>query len=547
MVTEGGNPVYEVDALGLPVYTVGIGDTSDRRDVLIRSVLTNSLAYVDTKVPVAVDIRSSGYRDERVEVLLRGDEGVLDRHVLQLAEGKRRYEVNLSLTPAEAGMQRYTINVSVLSNDAVPSNNRSSFYVKVLEKKLTVALIAGGPSPDVAFIRRSLEGDASLTVRAYIERSTGYFYEGPLLPTVLRDADCLIMVGYPTSRSRGDTFAHITDAIEGGKNFLLLFSRTTDGTMLKRLETDLPATVFPVSGGEQEIFLSVAVGHRMSPLVRGAGESDPVQYWTQLPPVIMRDVRIVPRPEAKVLLVARFQNVRSSDAVYVSRSVGQRKSLLFAAYGIWQWNMHAVEQQEDPVSAFLSSAVQWLSTREEEKPLRVQPVKEVFSGQEPVELMAQVYDETLQPVDVAEVRVELTGNDQNLVAIAQPLGSGRYRAVFEGLTEGTYAFSGTAASGGVELGADQGSFSVGELTVEFQDVRLNAKLLQEVADRSGGQFFRAPEIDGLARAIASHPRFQVSQSERATTVELWNAPWLLGILILLLATEWTLRKRSGML
>lgn len=547
MVTEGGNPVYELEALGLPIYTVGVGDTSARRDVRIHTVLTNSVAYVDTRIPVAIDVRSQGYAGVRTEILLRSSEGILDRKILDLAAGSRRYDIGLSLNPKTPGMHRYTVEISAPTDDAVPANNRLSFYVKVLDSKLNVLLIAGAPSADVAFIRRSLEGDETLTVGSYIQRLDGMFTDGPLLENALEEADCVIMVGYPTARSAREPFENIIAAVRNGKGLLTILGRTTDLGKLSELGTELPGSITGLSAAEQEVFLSVVAAERMNPLVRGTQESDAIEYWQRLAPVIRRDARIVPRPESKVLLVARYQNVQSTDPIYLSRSVGGRKGLLLGAYGLWLWKMHAAENVSDPLAHFLDPALRWLSSREEEKPLRVRPVKEVFSGQESVELDAQLYDATFQPVDDADVRVKIAGNGAGLEVFAQPMGSGRYTAIVEGLGEGSYSYSARASADDLVLGTDQGSFSIGQLTVEYQDVRPNRVLLEQLAERSGGKYFRADEPEGLAERIARDPQFRASAREQARTVELWNAPWVLLLLVVLLALEWGLRKRSGML
>lgn len=285
----------------------------------------------------------------------------------------------------------------------------------------------------------------------------------------------------------------------------------------------------------------------MNPLVRGSDEADATGFWKALPPVVRRDLRIVARPEAKILVVANSQNVRSNDPIYLARSVGGRKALLFAASGLWQWNMHRADDQTDPLARFLIPGVRWLSTREEEKPLRVAPVKGVFSGQEPVEFIAQLYDETLQPLNEAEVRVRVRGEGGGTELLAQPLGSGRYRAVFEGLGEGTYAYSAQATAGEIPLGTDRGSFSVGKLTVEYQDVRPNLRLLEQLAVQSGGRFFQVNDLNGIANAVTAHPDFVTRVSEHSTMVELWNTPGMLVVLVALLASEWLIRKRRGML
>ena len=55
------------------------------------------------------------------------------------------------------GIQKFTAEVANLPGELTTQNNRMNFFVKVLKSKLRMALIAGTPSEDVAFIRRAID------------------------------------------------------------------------------------------------------------------------------------------------------------------------------------------------------------------------------------------------------------------------------------------------------------------------------------------------------------------------------------------------------
>ena len=76
--TVGINPIYEAKALGIPVFTIGIGDTSEQKDILIRKVLTNEITYVGTQVPVHITVHSTGLSGERVQVSLTDGSAIAD-------------------------------------------------------------------------------------------------------------------------------------------------------------------------------------------------------------------------------------------------------------------------------------------------------------------------------------------------------------------------------------------------------------------------------------------------------------------------------------
>jgi hypothetical protein len=79
--------------------------------------------------------------------------------------------------------------------------------------------------------------------------------------------------------------------------------------------------------------------------------------------------------------------------------------------------------------------------------------------------------------------------------------------------------------------------------VELLDPRARFDVLRQVAQVSGGGFAPAAQADTLLSRLKFEPRVVVTRHE----VSLWRQALLIWIIIALLAAEWILRKRSGML
>jgi hypothetical protein len=68
-----------------------------------------------------------------------------------------------------------------------------------------------------------------------------------------------------------------------------------------------------------------------------------------------------------------------------------------------------------------------------------------------------------------------------------------------------------------------------------------------MAFQTGGRYVDIDSAGGLFRDIASAVKFDPKELVNASEIELWNWKYLAALIILLLAVEWFLRKRSGML
>jgi hypothetical protein len=67
-------------------------------------------------------------------------------------------------------------------------------------------------------------------------------------------------------------------------------------------------------------------------------------------------------------------------------------------------------------------------------------------------------------------------------------------------------------------------------------------ILQSLAASSGGRFSEVSDIDRVLRALDIRDR----EEERVSYRSLWNTPWAIACLVMLLAVEWIVRKVRNM-
>jgi hypothetical protein len=411
---------------------------------------------------------------------------------------------------------------------------------------MRVALFGSAPSADVAAIRRALQEDENVEVKAFIERGNGQFYGGMPAQQDVRDADCILLVGFPGAASSTTVLRMLADQCAAGKGLMLVLSRSTDFKKLQILQSALPFLVPEQHGEEAQTFVAIAEAQRQNPILRSL---PPPDVWAKLAPAFIHDVPVQAKPESEILAFGRIQSMTTNDPLFLSRRVNRTKSLALMCYGLWRWKTYAegVPGAERLLENLVSSSVRWLVTREEDKPVQVRPSKEVFSGSEPVGFTAQVYDENYVPVGDAEVSLTVERQGQTSQLTLTSLGNGRFEGSFDALPEGDYAYTARAIAGGNELAQVKGSFAVGGLNSEFLETRMNKLLLQQLASRTGGKYYDPPELGRLPADLARLPEFKPRDVTLAQHIELWNERWMIGILVFLFSIEWFLRKRNGML
>ncbi len=552
---EGENPLYEAEKFGVPIFSVGIGDSLEQKDIVVEKLLTNSVAYVQSTVPVDATVKVSGFQNRKLDVALLEDGKQIAQNFITLPasmpSGAGEYPVHFSFTPASDGIKKYTVSVSALEGEVTKKNNTRSVLVKILKNKMRVAVIAGAPSADVSAVMQALHADQNIEATLAVQQTTGLFNGHELAQnTSVAAAECLVLVGFPTDDTTPaalETVAHSV-SVKATPLFFIA-SRTLNFQKLKALSTLLPFTTVSDTMDEQIIFSNVLRDQQNHVLSQGNGH-DPFD-WTKLPPIFSSLSTFKAKPEALVLSTMKIQNVAIDNPLLIARSVMHTKSFAVLGYGLARWKLlaSANSETENFFDAWISNAVRWLVTRDDNKQLRVEPSKDFFSQGESVDFVGEVYNANYEPVENADVKLDvaLISSQQRYETILNPREQGRYEGAVGALPECDYTFTATATSGASELGKTSGRFSVGEQSLEFADTKMNKTLLEQLSAASGGTYVDGRDVAGLIQKITALPSMKAEERTTTSEFELWNLPGILSVIVALFGVEWFVRKRSGMM
>lgn len=552
----GPNPIQEAQILGVPVFAVGLGDSVEPRDISVQQVFTNEIAYVDAELPVEVRVRSAGLQSGgTLNVTLRDDAGVIGTQQLQATAGASDYTTTFTYRPRTPGTAKLTATVdgadAAIGTELTPRNNSRSAFVKVKSNKRKYLLIAGGPNPDVAFLKRLLAEEKNIEVRSYIQKERGEFLEGKLDAAAFRDAEALVLVDFPTRETAPAELATIRTAIATGElPLMVVMGSRVEVNGLKTLESFLPVTLGIGRPTELQVLPSVTDAGKNSAILRGTN----LETWSALPPIFTTETAVQPKPESEVLATTRIGNTQLGEPLVVTRRLGRSRSIFVSGYGLYRWQLLGDGQREvrgeqgaNVLGDFINGSLRWLATHQEQKQVRIVASKPLYNLGEPVRLLGQVYDDSYAPISDAQVEVNVSGGGRSFPITLAGTGSGRYEATLSNLPAGDYFFTGRAVVGGKELGSDEGRFTIGEVGLEMLQTSMNAELLRTLAERTGGRFYTVRQAAQLVNDILSHKGFAPRSIQHRADHQLWNNLYLLLAALSAFAVEWLLRKRSGMM
>ena len=545
----GGRPERAALDLGIPILTVGIGDPRPPKDLALFSGVVDPIGYVGSEVSVQIGIRSNGFDGHPSLIFV--DEGGrrLSAHPVTLADGDQ--VLNLTLLPKRAGRHVYRVSVADQPGERSKANNTLLLSTEVLENRKRVFLAGGRPSPDFAYLRRLLEADPDLKLDVVVTTDLGESRRSLRRGLAeLGNQDLIILFDFPVSILSESAEKKLADFVRSGGGLLFVggvhFPKGADA--LPALADVLPLAFSTVGDayGAGPFNVRVAETAVRHPVMRISDRaSDIAAEWADLPPLLAFNPNGGARPGAIVLLqhpVARVAGAKMPLAAAMQAGLG--KSMMVCVRSFWRYGlmMWGVGQSDRVSRRFWGNAVRWLTTPEGRTRVRAMTDRQTYRGGEPITFHARVLNELRLPEDGARVRVSVMEDGEVREVALDGLGEGRYRGVFRGLSQGDHTFRVRAEKGEVSLGEGTGRFTVGHYSLEYDDTRMNAELLQEISRLTGGRFV-TPE--GLSDALRALPLARQPATQRFK-FRLWGASWPLFVLLGLLTLEWSARRRRGM-
>lgn len=561
----------------IPVFTVGVGQEQIPQDIGIVDVSAAKTVLEGSVFNVQVSLLHEGYGGQEIELSINDGDIPVVTEVVTLADAgvTRRFE--LEVTPDRQEKIVYDLKVELQSGELIAENNEYSFLVDNSAKDpLDILYLEGHPRNEYKFIRRAVSSDDSIRLATYLQTGPEKFYrQGIESPTELssgfpRDRESLfeyeaIVLGdIEADFFNADQLQMIEDFVsKRGGGFLMSGMVDEDfiGTGIADL---LPVTLVEenflppqLRGGVrrgdhptgQTFFPRRTTNGQYSPLLRlDASDSANNAAWSALPELQGVYVTGRAKPGATVLLehpLLQYQN--QALPVIAHQRFGSGRSMSIATASTWRWQM-MMPSEDQSQETLWRQLLRWLAVSAPER-ISLDFDREFYNVGDEVKVTATVLNDQFDPDNDATLwlqAVDPIGNATDTPMEWDIEDDGVYRSSFVVENEGVYELlvdvasaAGDASSSSSEKAA---AFVVTPSLREYNNAELDNGLLGRIAELSGGSYFSLADADQLADAVEFTPNAYSQQVQ----IDLWDRPWLLGLLILLLCCDWVLRRLKGL-
>lgn len=527
LYNKGSNPVNQFKKLGVPVYTVALGDTTVYRDLLISDIATNRLAYLGNKFPVEVTLEAQLAAGENVEMTVSKKGQVLFRENIQVTSGKFYKTINLVLDAGETGLQKYTVNLSRIPEEVTYLNNTRDIFIDVLDSREKVLILAYAPHPDLGALKEGISGNENYSAEVKLSRE----FSGDL-----RSYSLIIFHQLPALGNEG--LAIVKNARELGIPSLFVWGGATDFRAFNELEMGYSlmssrSSVTDAGGYPADGFSLFTTYEDMRTMIR------------RMPPLSVPFGDIAISPGAYDFVRQQIGQIQTKKSLISFNESNGKKVGVIMGEGLWRWRLSSFQQFEthDRFNVFITRIVQYLSAKQDRSYFRV-TANNSFTENENIVFNAEVYNKSYEPVSNVEVNMRVineAGEEFNFVF--SPVES-FYRLQIGQLPVGSYDYEAVVTVGGEKL-TERGEFVVKALQYETTRIVADHKMMYQLAGENKGEMVYPSGMSSLADAIKAKSEIVSISYENKKLDDLINVWWIMILLILLLGTEWLLRKRAG--
>ena len=474
---QGSDPYYASRSVQYPVYTVALGDTNLRKDLIIKRVIANKVAYKGDRFPVEVQIELDKCNGLKTKLILSKGETPGETREIRINTDQSLQQVTFWLDAGQPGISRYKLELSPADGEANLENNHAEFLIEVIEARQQCALVYNAPHPDVMAIRKAVEGSTHFEVT---------MMRLDELPGSLDKYDLIILDQIPSISSVAD----LKPIFKSKASLLFVLGSQTDVNAFNGLKTGLVINASKNSFYEAEPVLN----KEFSLFLVGKQEQLIVDDF---PPLQAPFGTYQLSPLSDVLFYQQIANVPTQTPLVMFARADQRKIGIIAGENIWRWRISNFIKQSnhDIFDMMMDKITMYLATKDDKSFFRIH-VKNRFSENEPVEMEAEVFNPSYERITEPDVNLTITDKDNKNYPFLFSKGPSAYYLNAGLFPVGNFMYNAVVKTG-KEIYQKSGEFYVSENNLESSALIADHHLLARIAISHDAEMISPRDLDKL--------------------------------------------------
>ena len=503
------------------LFPMCIGDTTAYEDIRVAQIQSNPYSFLNNKFPIEILVNYQGKNtvSKKVTVTIDGEKAYQEK--IQLSKENTSKMIRTTLKSKRVGLKSVEVSVDHLTNEKNRLNNKKSTYVEVIDETTKIGIVSSILHPDIGALKKSIEVN---------EQRQVYLLDPTAETSALDKIDAFILYQPNTS------FSKIYGYIQKKQSSTFIITGTkTDWNFLNTKQKKIAvAQGFP--------------NQEASPIVNTSfSKFDVSEFNTEdYPPLETNAGPIQNLGNLESILTMQIKGVAIDNPILMVSGGENRKEAFWFGENIWKWRVQEYRNQKNFINfdAFLSKILVYLTSSKSKNRLNVD-YKPIYQGVNNAKITATYFDEAFTLDRNASLQISIKNKDTGEKKIIPMLLKDTFFEVdLSGLESGKYNFTVSLAD---KKYTKSGTFSILEFNPEKQFLSANYKKLTALASTANGTLYFPNQNAALKKQLLQENAFVPLQKKTENIVPLVDFRFLLGLVVLLLALEWFIRKYKGLI
>ncbi len=573
--------IRRLQADGVTISAVALGSDVAIGDTSIAGIQAPRRAFAKDLVPVEATVERRGparLRASRVELVDVGTGTVLDFAELPAsgdatnANTPTSDTVQLVANPVSTGDARWEVRVSDVSlgdttnndretRDLLPGNNRRAVPITLVDRPMRVLYIDGYPRWEYRYLKNLLQRERTIESSVMLlSADRDFAQEGntPIarLPRTREEFerfDLIVIGDIPATFFTGEQLSEMRRAVaERGTGLVWIGgSRSTPRTWHGTTAEEM----LPFTGPYELERLQMPVNLSPTPLAARLGVLrladdpkaaypqellSPNEGWAQLEWAQQIPLRSL-KPASEILAESTQVIDGGHAPLVVGMRYGAGNVLYVATDEIWRWRNGRGETYPERfwVQLLRSLARPSLGVGHEDVRIAIEPGRSVVGDTVRVEVELPT---GAPPTSVALEAIPEDSRGAVVDIVALPGPSGVFVAAWSPDHDGHWKIRPRDPSLAARAGGGA-TLDVTRSDRELRDAEADKPLLESLARETGGKVVGPLDAAALVRSLPNRS----IHTENPLRDPIWNSPLALAILMLLLASEWIIRRGARLI
>lgn len=523
LYNRGADPQYDAKDIRTNIYTIALGDTIPRRDLLIANVNYNKTAFLGNDFEIEVLTAAYQANGERMALSIAQDGHPVSTQQIAVTNDAFRKAVPVKLSAETKGIHKFTISIAPVKNEVSLQNNTETIYVEVLDARQKILLLYNSPHPDITVIKQAIESNKNYELKSTRAAEAG----------AINWNDYSLVILYQPAEGMAALAAKSKVPV------WYMAGAQTDLNAMNRVQK-----IVQIGANRQEmqeVFALQSAGFSLFTL-----SDSTLQKLAKFPPLLAPYGNYSSPANGTPLLKQKIGTVPTPYPLLTFGDENGRREAVMTAEGIWRWQLSEYQTygSHSAVEELFTQCVQYLTANAGQQRFRVYPAKTVFDEGENILLNAELYNDALELVNTPDVRIDIKNEANKSYSFLFSRNGQSYQLDAGTLPAGEYSYTAGVKLGEKSMSA-HGQFTVKVLNQEARQSTANHQLLYAMAKQSGGEMLQPSQISRLADLIRKNETIKTIEYEDKHYTDLIDLKWVFVLILLLISTEWFLRKREG--